>query len=426
MKKKLLASILAGLTILSLVAFAPFASADRGGREDKRGGRDRDDDNLNLNRGQMISSFVRGLNSGPGSINSGRDRDDDDDDDDEDLNDRDENRGRGNVGAGISDGRIQALERLIVLIQEQIQILLARLNELRGDVNTVLTISSVAATEIKITEAKVVWLTSRSADSKVYFSTASPVDLATARTKSKGGLEFSHRVSLDGLSPNTTYFFIVESKDTSNNVVRSAQFSFTTLSVGVDNAAPILSSLIVTNIASSSAEVKWVTNKSATSKAYFSTSSPVNLGTALTVVDASLVTSHSLRLTGLSASTTYFFVVESFDAASSVTRSAQLSFNTVSAAAPVISVISVSGLSSSTATISWTTDTLSTSKVYFSTSTPVNVLSAQTASSSALVTSHLIVLTGLSANTNYYFVIESVDVISNVSRSSQFSFLTTL
>jgi len=415
MKNKLLASILAGLTILSLVAFAPLASADRGGR-DNRG--DRDDDRVN--RGQIISSFVQGLNSGSGSVNSGRDRDDED----EDFNDdRDENRGRGNVGAAISDARIQVLERLIALIQEQIQILLARLNEIRGDVNASLIISSVAATEIKTTEAKIIWLTNRIADSKVYFSTSSPVDLTSARTKSKGALEFSHRVSLDELSPNITYFFIVESRDNSNNVVRSAQFSFATLA---SSGAPVISSVSASSIATSSVTISWTTNIAATSKIYFSTSSPVILASASVVSDLGLVTSHSFNLPGLNASTTYYFVVESVNASSSVTRFAQLSFNTLSVAAPVISTISVSGISSSTATISWTTNTLSTSKIYYSTSTPVNLATALTASNSSLVTSHSLGLTGLATSTNYFFIVESVDAISNASRSSQFSFLTTL
>jgi len=413
MKNKLLASILAGLTILSLVAFAPLASADKGGRDKDKN-----------NRGQIISSFVQSLNSGSGSINSNRDRDDDDED--EDLNDdRDENRGRGNVGAVISDARIQVLERLIALIQEQIQILLARLNDLRGDASASLVVSSVAASEIKTTEAKIVWLTNRIADSKVYFSTSSPVDLASARTKSKGALEFSHRVSLDELSPNTTYFFIVESRDNSNNIIRSAQFSFATLAI---SGTPVISFVSASNIATSSATISWTTNIAATSKIYFSTSSPVILASASVVSDLGLITSHSFNLPGLNASTTYYFVVESVNASSSVTRPAQLSFNTLSVAAPVISTISVSGISSSTATISWTTNTLSTSKIYYSTSTPVNVLSTSTpaALDNALVISHSMVLTGLGASTNYFFIVESVDVISNMSRSSQFSFLTTL
>ncbi len=349
-----------------------------------------------------------------------RDKDDDDEDEDEDDDDKNEHGNATSTPGTVNNNTFQALERFIAFLQQQIQVLINRLNQLKGGIAAPV-ISSVSVSSITTSSANVSWVTDKTANSKVYFSTSSPVLFASAPVVSDAGLVTSHLLNLTGLTASTTYYFVVESVDSASNSSQSAQMSFVTLAT---SAGAVISSISVSNIASSSATVSWATNIAATSKVYFSTSSPVNLATALTAANASLVTSHSLNLTGLNASTTYYFVVESVDALSNVTRSAQLSFNTLSVAAPVISAISVSGLSSSTATISWTTDTLSTSKVYFSTSTPVNIASAPAASSSTLVTSHSMVLTGLSANTNYFFIIESIGTTSNVIRSSQFSFLT--
>ncbi len=74
-------------------------------------------------------------------------------------------------------------------------------------------------------------------------------------------------------------------------------------------------------------------------------------------------------------------------------------------AAPVISDVEVSRLYGTSATVTWTTNTASTSRVYYGTSTPP----ASYVSSSELVTSHSITLTGLSTCTTYYFSVMSTD-----------------
>ncbi len=81
-----------------------------------------------------------------------------------------------------------------------------------------------------------------------------------------------------------------------------------------DTTAPVISSVSVTNIASTTATISWQTNESSTSKVYYATTTPVNFGSALTVSNSSFVTNHALGLTGLTASTTYYYVLESKDA----------------------------------------------------------------------------------------------------------------
>ncbi len=76
---------------------------------------------------------------------------------------------------------------------------------------------------------------------------------------------------------------------------------------------------------------------------------------------------------------------------------------------PVISAVTSSDLTSSSATISWTTDEESDSVVNYGTDTSLG----NTALDASLVTSHSIALTGLMADTTYYYEVQSTDSAGN-------------
>jgi len=96
-----------------------------------------------------------------------------------------------------------------------------------------------------------------------------------------------------------------------------------------DTTAPIISSLSVSSATDSSVIITWTTDENATSKVYYATSTPV-VATSTTdfVAATAFVTSHSIELTGLMASTTYYFLVESTDASSNTAGSSEFSFTT--------------------------------------------------------------------------------------------------
>ncbi len=95
-----------------------------------------------------------------------------------------------------------------------------------------------------------------------------------------------------------------------------------------DTTAPVISSISVNDIASTSASVRWTTNESSKSRVYFDTENPLVLADAMTESNSSLVKTHTVSLTSLTASTTYFYVVESKDAAGNTATSSQNSFTT--------------------------------------------------------------------------------------------------
>lgn len=82
----------------------------------------------------------------------------------------------------------------------------------------------------------------------------------------------------------------------------------------------------VVSIASTSAAVSWTTDESATSKLYYASGNSIDLLTALTTSNSSYVTSHLLSVTGLTASTTYQYVISSADNAGNTATSSAYSF----------------------------------------------------------------------------------------------------
>lgn len=190
-----------------------------------------------------------------------------------------------------------------------------------------------------------------------------------------------------------------------------------------DVTAPLISSVNVNGITPFTATIIWNTNENATSQVEYGATNSYGY---MTTFNSSLVTSHSVLLSGLSASSTFHFRVVSKDAANNSASSTDMTFVTGNSdiVAPAISAVSVSGLGSTTASISWNTNESATGKIYFATTTPINFATASTQSDSGLTVSHLFPLTGLTASTTYYYVVESKDAANNTATSSPSSFVT--
>ncbi len=279
-------------------------------------------------------------------------------------------------------------------------------------------ISSIAVSNITSSGATITWTTDENANTVVAYGTttnygATSTNLSFVKT---------HSITLTGLSANTLYNFQVRSADVAGNLVVSSNASFTT-NTQADVIAPVISSVAVSNITASGATITWTTNEAADSQVVYGTTSAYG---STTTLDATLVTNHSVVLTGLSSSTLYHIAVRSKDAATNLAVSSDVAFTTsapVDTTAPTISGISAT-VGSTTATINWATNENSTTKVYYSTTTPLVFGSALIVSNGSLVASHSAPLVSLSASTTYYYVVESADALNNISTSSQQSFTT--
>jgi peptidoglycan hydrolase-like protein with peptidoglycan-binding domain len=102
--------------------------------------------------------------------------------------------------------------------------------------------------------------------------------------------------------------------------------STSTASSTVDLVPPVISS-VVSSVSTSSATISWTTNEPATSQVFYGVTLALASSTAL---DSSLVTNHSQTISGLVASTTYYYSVQSKDGSGNVATSTQQSFTTAS------------------------------------------------------------------------------------------------
>jgi hypothetical protein len=96
-------------------------------------------------------------------------------------------------------------------------------------------ISDVAVADITTTSAKITWTTDEEADSKVWYDTTTPlVVTSTTPVESSADLVLDHEIVLSGLTPETDYYFIVNSTDEEDNNEISGEETFTTLTEEVD------------------------------------------------------------------------------------------------------------------------------------------------------------------------------------------------
>lgn len=96
----------------------------------------------------------------------------------------------------------------------------------------------------------------------------------------------------------------------------------------VDTTPPIISTITISNTSTTSTKINWLTNEISTGKVYYGTSTPLILASSTIAVDSASTTNHTVNLSGLMASTTYYIVIESTNAVNLTSTSSQISFTT--------------------------------------------------------------------------------------------------
>lgn len=188
-------------------------------------------------------------------------------------------------------------------------------------------ISSIIST-VSTSSAAITWNTNEVSDSKVEYSTVSPLGSSTVLSVINSSDVTSHSINLPSLTASTTYYFRITSVDPSNNIATSSEQNFITAALPVvDATAPVISG-VGTTIRATSTTFVWTTNEPSTSEVTFATSSLSSAVSPSSVINSALVTNHSLDATGLTASTTYYFMLKSVDAASNLATTTEASFVT--------------------------------------------------------------------------------------------------
>ena len=211
-------------------------------------------------------------------------------------------------------------------------------------------------------------------------------------------------------TPDGTYTLNAVAADTSGNLATSS------ITVTVRNASPVISS-IASSTSYTSATTTWTTDEASNSKVVYGLTT--SYGSASS--SASLVTLHSIILSGLTASTTYHFAVVSTDAGGNTSTSTDQTLATLATSTPpVISAISSGTPTTTAATITWNTDQSSNSEVVWGLTTGYGSAS----SSAGFVTSHSISLSGLATSTAYHYAVVSTNVFGATATSSDQTFTT--
>jgi hypothetical protein len=179
---------------------------------------------------------------------------------------------------------------------------------------------------------------------------------------------------------------------------------------------PTISGVSATELTDTAGTIVWTTNRSSSSQVDYGLTASYGQSTTL---DPLLVTSHSQRLTGLTASTTYHYRVRSGTATSG-------DYTFVTSAVPdttppIISAVTAGSITVSGATITWGTDENADSQVDYGLTSSYGSSSQL---NSSMVHAHAVSLSGLTANTQYHYRVRSKDASNNSAQSGDYTFTT--
>jgi hypothetical protein len=136
-------------------------------------------------------------------------------------------------------------------------------------------------------------------------------------------LVIRHSLALNSLACNAMYHYKVTSVSAAGDSASTADATFTTNSCGTGGGGPTISNISVTS-STTSATVAWTTNVAANSRVDYG----LTPSYTVTNSNSTLVTTHSLSLTGLTCATTYHYKITSVDGSANSSSTADSTFAT--------------------------------------------------------------------------------------------------
>ena len=218
-----------------------------------------------------------------------------------------------------------------------------------------------------------------------------------------------------GLANSTTYSFTVKAKDAAGNVSPSSNaVSVTTLTPAPDTTAPSAPTLSASGTTFTTTNLSWsVATDNVAVTGYDVYKDGVFLGSTA---------STSYAVSGLTASTTYAFIVRAKDAAGNVSadsNTASVTTPTPDTTAPSVPTLSASGTTTTTTNLSWSVSTDNVAVTGYDVYKGGVFLASTTTATTYAVT-------GLTASTAYTFTVRAKDAAGNVSADSNTVIVTTL
>ncbi|MFC1999232.1 fibronectin type III domain-containing protein [Chloroflexota bacterium] len=218
-----------------------------------------------------------------------------------------------------------------------------------------------------------------------------------------------------GLSDTGSYSWAVPGLDTSQARVKvvatdkagNTDSDESSANFTIDSTLPAISNVDAVDINTTTATVIWDTSEPATSQVEYGVTTDYGLTTPL---DTALTQGHGVNLPGLAPGTTYHYRVISRDAVGNETTSDDNTFATNPVDVTItFSDVEASNVTTSSATIRWTTSEPATGQVEYGLTATYGLISALY---TAEVTGHTITLTGLTPGTTYHYRVKSDGAVS--------------
>jgi hypothetical protein len=222
-----------------------------------------------------------------------------------------------------------------------------------------------------------------------------------------------------GLNPSTTYSYTVAAYDAAGNISALSPKSIATTPASssgptVNVTAPASGATVSSSITISAN----ATDTDGIASVQFQVDG-ANIGSPVTGPGPTFST--SWNPTSVSNGSHTLSAIATDVANLTATASIPVTVSNVQVQEPVISSVSANTVTSSGATIIWTTDEPSSSQVEYGTTTAYG---STTPVNTTLVTSHSVALSGLQASTTYHYAVISQDGNGNTSTSGDFVFTT--
>lgn len=179
---------------------------------------------------------------------------------------------------------------------------------------------------------------------------------------------------------------------------------------------PLIFNVHVINITQNSARIVWDTDTLSDSKVDYG----LTIAHGLSVSNGSFVFSHGLDLNGLSPNTTYHFTVSSQNQFNNIGTSIDYTFTTSAVLQLIISNVTSTSITDTSAIIVWDTNHSATSKIEYGTSPALGFWIIVPGD----VLNHAVPLTGLLTDIQYYYRAISTDSFGLSATSSIFTFKT--
>ena len=274
--------------------------------------------------------------------------------------------------------------------------------------------SEVEVLSVTTRKALISWVTDRVSDSKIEYG------LETGKyfeeEVSNSAQVISHNVTLNNLTPGTTYFYRVKWTDVDGNIGVSDEKSFATL------PPPVVSNVSASSVTTNSALINFrVRNATRVSLVYGTTES---YGGNQEVATSTEESEYSIRLGNLADGVTYNykFFLQDIDGNN---NDSVVNFQFETLPLPQINNLrfeEVKNSSQPTVNVFWETNVVTLGFIRYVNQD--NVAEDLTQAESEYANEHELTLSALSANTNYSLIVSARDSLGNVAQSGEFIFTT--